>query len=553
MDGKQAVLVIGGGTMGQGIALACALAGYRTTISDLPAMLPRVRAGVDRFFADRVKKGKLSEAEGRATAEALRVEEGLGAAAGADWVIEAIVESLEPKRRLFAELEAVMKSGAMLCSNTSSLSVTAMAAGLRDPGSVIGLHFFNPATVMPLVEVVRTCWTGEERLAAACAFVASLGKRPVVAKDTPGFIVNRVARAFPLESLKIVGEGIARPEQVDRILRLGAGFKMGPFELMDLVGVDVNFAVSQSIFRAYFEEPRFRPSQLQQELVHAGRLGRKTGRGVYAYDEGQAGAARPAPQRPDATSRPVGVAAVAGPGAPEDAARLAAAGVVEAWDAARVEREGCLDPSARLVLLFADAPADEQRRWLSALGRRCAPETVVALHAPRLSVSELAMAYPHPGQVVGFGHLEGRLAPGHLVEVAPGLRTVEGATALVEAFFQGQGLETERISDFSGLVARRVLFMLMNEATYALWEGVASREDIDLGMKLGTGYPAGPLEWADAVGLDRVHDGLRSLHEEYGEDRYRPCPLLRKMVAAGLTGKRVGAGFYRYGSGPEGR
>jgi 3-hydroxybutyryl-CoA dehydrogenase len=279
------VLVVGGGTMGQGIALACALAGHACVVSDLAAALPRVRAGIDGFLAGRAAKGKLPPAEHAAVSARLRVEEGLAAAASADFVIEAIVESLEPKQKLFAELEARKKPGALLCSNTSSLPVTRIAAAVRDPGAVLGLHFFNPATVMPLVEVVRTGFTPGAALDAALAFVASLGKRAVVVKDTPGFVVNRVARSFPLEALRIVTEGIATHAQVDRIMRLGAGFKMGPFELMDLVGVDIGLAVTQSVYRAFFDEPRFRPSIVQQELVDAGRLGRKTGRGFYAYDQ----------------------------------------------------------------------------------------------------------------------------------------------------------------------------------------------------------------------------------------------------------------------------
>jgi 3-hydroxybutyryl-CoA dehydrogenase len=285
MDQRQSVLVVGGGTMGQGIGLACALAGYETTITDLASMLPKIRSGVEKFLADRVKKGKLTEARMKELAASIHVEEGFAAASSADWIIEAIVESLEPKKKLFAELDARKKPGAVLGSNTSSLPVTLMAAGLKDPAAVIGLHFFNPATVMPLVEIVKTCWSDPALLERACAFVKSLGKVPVVARDTPGFIVNRIARSFPLESLKIVTEGIATPQQVDRIMKLGGGFKMGPFELMDLIGIDVNFAVTQSIFRGFFEEPRFRPVLLQQEYVNAGRLGRKTGRGVYSYDK----------------------------------------------------------------------------------------------------------------------------------------------------------------------------------------------------------------------------------------------------------------------------
>jgi 3-hydroxybutyryl-CoA dehydrogenase len=239
-----------------------------------------------------------------------------------------------------------------------------------------------------------------------------------------------------------------------------------------------------------------------------------------------------------------GVAVIAGPGAPSDAARLVAAGRATAWDAEAVRAGGFRPGGARVVLLFVEASAEEQKRWLAALGQGADPQAVIGLYAPRLSVSELAAAYPHPAQVVGLDFLEGGLGAGRLVEVAPGLRTAPAATEALESVLGALGVVTERVGDFAGLVLRRVLFMIINEAAYALWEGVASREDIDRAMKLGTGYPHGPLEWADAIGLDRVYEGLAGLHEEYGEDRYRPCPLLRKMVAAGLTGTRAGTGFY---------
>lgn len=272
--------------MGQGIALVCALSGYATTVVDLPEALPRIRMGIEKFFADRVRKGKMSAAKMQEYLGFLRLEEGLDTAAEADWIIEAIVENLDAKKSLLAEVEKRMKADAVIATNTSSHSVTAMASGMRNPGCVVGLHFFNPASIMPLVEIVRTCWTDDPLLHRAFEFVKSIGKFPVLVKDTPGFIVNRIARSFAVESLKIVTEGIASPRQVDRIMKLSGGFKMGPFELMDLVGIDVNFAVTQSLFRAYFEEPRFRPQILQQELVNSGRLGRKTGHGIYSYATG---------------------------------------------------------------------------------------------------------------------------------------------------------------------------------------------------------------------------------------------------------------------------
>ncbi len=215
------------------------------------------------------------------------------------------------------------------------------------------------------------------------------------------------------------------------------------------------------------------------------------------------------------------------------------------WDAARVFRDGSLPPGPKIILLFVEGSAEEQKRWLVALAG-CDERSVVGLYAPRLSVSELASAYRYPARVVGFDFLEGGLAAGKLVQVAPGLLSAADATEALEAVFGAWGIATERVGDCGGLVLRRVLFMIINEAVWALVEGVASREEIDDAMKLGTGYPVGPLQWADSIGLDRVYDGLRGLHEENGEDRYRPCPLLRKMVATGLTGKRAGAGFYTY-------
>ncbi|MDD5761819.1 MAG: 3-hydroxyacyl-CoA dehydrogenase NAD-binding domain-containing protein [bacterium] len=278
------VLVVGGGTMGQGIALVCALAGYQISIVDLPAVIPGIRGGIEKYFGDRIKKGKMSISGMQEVMERVRIGEDLLAVDAADWVIEAVPEEMETKRALFVELEKRMKTDAMVCTTTSSLSVTAMASGMRTPRCLIGMHFFNPATVMPLVEVVRTCWTDDAMVERAFRFVQSIQKFPVLVKDTPGFIVNRIARSFTVESMKIVNEGIATPRQVDRILRLGGNFKMGPFELMDMIGIDVNFAVTRSIFRSFFEEPRFRPQILQQELTNAGRLGRKTGHGVYSYE-----------------------------------------------------------------------------------------------------------------------------------------------------------------------------------------------------------------------------------------------------------------------------
>lgn len=283
---RQNVTVVGGGTMGQGIAMACAMGGHATVVVDLPSALDGIRGANERFLADRLKKGKMSAEQAGEVSVRLQVEGDLSSSGRADWIIEAVTEDLDVKRKLLKDLEGQSKGEAMLCTNTSSLSVTSLASAIRDHRRVLGLHFFNPATVMPLVEVVRTCWSDDQIVEKAFRFVASIGKTAVLVKDTPGFIVNRVARLYYLESMKIVNERIATPDQVDRIMRQMGNFRMGPFELMDLVGIDVNFAVTRGIFAAYFDEPRFRPQRMQQELIDAERLGRKSGWGVYSYDKG---------------------------------------------------------------------------------------------------------------------------------------------------------------------------------------------------------------------------------------------------------------------------
>lgn len=219
---------------------------------------------------------------------------------------------------------------------------------------------------------------------------------------------------------------------------------------------------------------------------------------------------------------------------------------VGVWRGEDVAQTGTPDSSVELIFLLEDKDAEAQKRWLSLLARGSSRQGVVCVYAPHLSVTELAAAYRYPERVTGFHFVEGMLQPGGLLEIAPGLRTEPEALERIEGFLKAKGFLTERVGDFSGLVFRRVLFMIINEAIHVLWEGIASREDIDQAMRLGTNYPMGPLEWGDRVGLDRVYEGLRALYEEYGDDRYRPCPLLRKMVAAGHLGIRSGEGFYSY-------
>ena len=277
----QTVAVLGAGTMGQGIAQVCAMSGYSTQLFDIESSLSQKAISSISINLDKaVSKSKISESQKTTILGHLSIAHKLEDIK-ADLVIEAVVEKLDVKQQLFRVLENNSK-GSILASNTSSLSITEIAAGLKNPAQFVGLHFFNPATLMNLVEVVRGTSTDDSVMSIMMDFSKSLNKTAVLVKDSPGFIVNRVARHYYVEALKLLDEGVASHEQIDRLLR-NAGFKMGPFELMDLIGMDINFAVTSSLYQAFHQDPKFRPSRIQQQKVMAGHLGKKTGRGFYDY------------------------------------------------------------------------------------------------------------------------------------------------------------------------------------------------------------------------------------------------------------------------------
>ncbi len=391
MDQSTEVAVIGTGTMGSGIAQVAAQAGHVTLLYD-------ARSGaVDKAMVDLAAtldklagKGKLTTDEAAAILGRIKPVHNLKDLAPCGLVIEAIVEDLAIKQKLFTYLEVIVGADTLLATNTSSLSVTAIAAACIDPSRVIGLHFFNPAPVLPLVEVVPGLATSNDHQHRSIALMKAWGKTPVIGKDTPGFIVNRVARPFYGESIRIFEEGIADMATIDRAMKEIGGFRMGPFELMDLIGNDINFAVTRIVWESFFYDPRYKPSFTQQRMVEAGWLGRKSGRGYYVYGE---------------------------------------KGQVQGQEQAR--------------------PA--------------------------------------------------------------------GSSA----------------SDLAGKIVDRVVAMLINEAIDALHLGIATRDDIDMAMTKGVNYPKGLLKWADEKGLANVLAQLESLQTEYGEDRYRPSPLLRRMVREG--------------------
>jgi len=513
--------VVGAGTMGAGIAQVAAASGAEVLVHD-PADgaaqrgAAAARAGLERWVA-----------KGRADAGAaarVRVAASLAELSGCELVIEAAPERLGLKRELFAALSAVAPR-AVLASNTSSIPITAIASAAADPAKVVGLHFFNPVPLMGLVEVIAGVDSGPQALELARATGEAMGKRVVDAADGPGFLVNRCNRPFGLEALKLLGDGIAHVEEIDRILR-AAGFAMGPFELQDLVGIDVGLEVSESFYALSYGEPRWRPSPLSARLVAAGRLGRKTGRGWYPYAEGKA---LRAPDEP-------------APAAGGGARRL----VVLSGELALAHELRALADEADWRV--EEAMGDDVP-WLIVA---CGPgeeEGTPAQGAPQaLLCAESSLHQLDPsGNAVGFHALPPLLDAGGLIELTRGTCSTDLAAERAEAFFSSLGLRVAWVGDAPGLVLGRIVCQLVNEAAFALADGVtAEAQAIDDGMVLGVAHPRGPLAWADEIGLDHVLMVLDGLRAELGEERYRAAPLLRRMVADGHLGTATARGFHEY-------
>jgi len=378
--------VLGGGTMGSGIAQVAAKNGHQVVIVDLSEqILNKAKEQLSSIMARLVEKGKITQEQADQIKSNIAYSPDFHDFNECEIVIEAIVEDLDVKSKVFRQLERIVPENCILASNTSSLSIASIGAVLEDPSKMIGIHFFNPAPLMPLVEIIPAVQTSEETMNRARNLIDNWGKVTVGCKDTPGFIVNRVARPFYGEALRIYEEGIADFSTIDWAMTSIGGFKMGPFTLMDYIGNDVNYAVTESVFSAFYYDPRYKPSFTQKRHAEAGYLGRKSGRGYFDYVDG---ANNPAPIEDD---------------------------------------------------------------------------------------------------VIGKQIFE------------------------------------------------RILVMLINEAIDALFLNVASKEDIDLAMTKGVNYPKGLLRWADELGLKNVLYKLEELFSEYGEDRYRPSPLLRRMAKKGET------------------
>jgi 3-hydroxybutyryl-CoA dehydrogenase len=525
----QIIGVVGAGTMGAGIAQLACLSGARTLLHDpVPEALERGLRSIRAQLERGVERGRLSQADAQAAAARLEDSPRLEDLSPCELVIEAAPEALEIKRSLFAQLSAeIVSEDCVLGTNTSSLLVTAIAANATDPSRVVGTHFFNPAPVMRLLEVVAGARSAEWALAVARAAGEAMGKHVIDAADGPGFLVNRCNRPFALEALKLVQERVAPLEEIDRICRLGGGFRMGPFELMDLVGVDVGLDIARSFYEQSFGEPRWRPSPIAVRTVAAGRLGRKSGRGYYDYaDETDSHRAPdPAPMTPGGGD---GLIVIAGESAL--AAELLAAAASAGWEvAAPAEAAGEAVPALILDLTNGEQPDAPMHG---------APQAICC------AAGSLAALDPG-GTAVGF-HALPPLHEAGLVELTRGPDTGGSAAEAAERFFASLGKHTAWVADAPALVLGRIVCQLTNEAAFALGEGVGSAEDIDAGMVHGLNYPRGILRWADAIGLDHVLAVLDALCDERREERYRPAPTLTQLVWSGRLGRQTGEGFFVY-------
>ncbi|MFA7431204.1 MAG: 3-hydroxyacyl-CoA dehydrogenase PaaH [Rhodospirillaceae bacterium] len=489
--------VIGAGTMGAGIAQVAAQAGHPVLLFDAwDGAAQKGKDGVAKALSRLVEKGKMAQADRDALLNRITVIATLADLAPAKLVVEAIVERLDVKQTVFGEVEAAVADDAILASNTSSLSLTAIGATLKRPQNLVGMHFFNPAPLMALVEVISGVATAPTVAETVYATAKAWGKVPVHAASTPGFIVNRVARPYYAEALRVTQEGAADPATIDAVLTECGGFRMGPFDLMDLIGHDVNYAVTNSVFDAYYKDKRFLPSLVQKDLVDAGWLGRKSGRGFYDYAEG---AAKPAP----ATAVPAfAPASVEVHGETPLDGRITTSGMT----VSRAD-EGEYEDGVIVVDGVVLVPSDG----------RMATEIAAEEMLTDVVVYDLALDY---------GTAK-RIAIAAADQASP--NAVQAATG----FFQALGFAVSVIDDVPGLIVTRTVAMLANEAADAVYQRVATAGDVDLAMTKGVNYPRGPLAWAEDVGLDRVLDILENLFDTIKEDRFRPSVLLRRKVLGG--------------------
>ncbi|MDQ0991926.1 3-hydroxyacyl-CoA dehydrogenase [Streptomyces sp. V3I7] len=499
LDLSSPVAVVGTGTMGQGIAQVALVAGHPVRLyDDVPGRAREAAAAIGARLDRLVEKDRLTGADRDAARARLAPAESLAELADCALVVEAVLERLDAKQQLFRELEDVVADDCLLATNTSSLSVTAIGGALRNASRFVGLHFFNPAPLLPLVEVVSGHATDVASATRAYETARAWGKTPVACADTPGFIVNRVARPFYAEAFAVLEAQGADPATIDAVLRECGGFRMGAFELTDLIGQDVNESVTHSVWQSFFQDVRFTPSLAQRRLVESGRLGRKSGQGWYDYGDG---AERPEPHTADKAPAP-----------------------------AYVVVEGDLGPAGDLIGLIREAgiqvrPEEEDngtRMVLPSGGQLALADGQTSIEFRDVVYFDLALDYRKAT----------RIALSASQDTSP--QTLAEATGL----FQALGKDVSVIGDVPGMIVARTVARIVDLAHDAVAKGVATEEDVDTAMRLGVNYPLGPLEWSRRLGRGWAYDLLDDLHMRDPSGRYAPSLALYRHAYA--TDKREG-------------
>lgn len=490
--------IVGAGAMGRGIAQLFASAGKQVWLHDARSESISEALRFNCELLERgVAKGRLSIAELDATLARMQAAPALADLSGCDLVIEAIVENLEAKQALFIELEPLLAEDAVLATNTSSLSVTRIAAACQHPERVAGFHFFNPVPLMRLVEVVRGERSDPQVIERLVKLAEEAGHFPAITPDTPGFLVNHAGRAYSTEAQRILAEGIANAEQIDRILRDGPGFRMGPFELFDLTGLDISHAVMESVYQQFYQDPRYTPSYQAAQRVAAGLLGRKTGQGYYRYENGQQ-IRTPEPQwSPVVVERPFWL---------------------DSQDAELRGRLAALLREAGTQLETGEAPSERAICLITPLGEDAS--TMIArldLPATRSIAFDL------------FADFDRRRVMMRQPALDPALE------AQARQALSHDGVPVEVINDSPGFVSQRVVASIVNLGCEIAQKGIADPQTLDRAITLALGYPKGPMGFAEHYGAGRILAILQAMQGCYGgEARYRPSPWLRRRVQLSL-------------------
>jgi 3-hydroxybutyryl-CoA dehydrogenase len=495
----EKVGIVGVGAMGRGIAQIAAQAGSVVKLYDTqPQAIAKARDELFTQWDRLVDKGRMEGAAAQACKERLLIAGSLPDLADCNLVVEAVIERLDIKKSLFAELEALVQPSAVLATNTSSLSVTAIAAGLKRPQQFAGYHFFNPVPLMKVVEVVAGLKTDPAVCTALAEYAKQMGHTAVQAQDTPGFIVNHAGRGYGTEALRVVGEGVADFATVDRILKDQVGFRLGPFELMDLTALDVSHPVMESVYRQYYDEPRYRPSVITAQRLAGGLVGKKVGEGFYRYVDGKAQVAAEPPVPQVAEIPPV-------------------------WVSARAARR------SELYQLLKDLGAKIET------GQSPSPQALSVVAPLGFDVTTVAVVERlDPARTVGIDMLiDDAVTKRRVLATNPATRPDMRDAA--HALFAHDGKAVTVIRDSGGFVTQRVVATIVNIAADICQQGICSPKDLETAVTLGLGYPLGPLAMGDRWGPTNVLEVLFNMQTVYGDPRYRPSPWLRRRGAIGLS------------------